>query len=175
MKPRSVRLFIKPRCGWCHAVRKNGSMNMGSLMKPLMPQPNRQRGRRCASCPARHWRWQLMSMARFTDFDIGITGKLLEAVLTNAELKNAAPTTTPRSPPAGMAAHAVADPAELACTRALLGRVEHCTSVCESAKCLNRLGMLEQGHGDFHDSRRSLHSRLRFLRGDDSQTAGPGI
>ena len=32
------------------------------------------------------------------------------------------------------------------------------------------LGMLEPGHGYFHDRRRSLHAGLRILRGDDGET-----
>ena len=36
------------------------------------------------------------------------------------------------------------------------------------------LGMLEPGHGDVHDRRRSLHPRLRILCGDDGQAFRAG-
>jgi len=45
-------------------------------------------------------------------------------------------------------------------------------TVCESAKCPNPLGMLEQRHRHFHDRRRPLHPRLRILRGHHGQAAG---
>src|SRR4029077_6136328 len=36
------------------------------------------------------------------------------------------------------------------------------------------LGMLEPGHRYFHDRRRSLHARMRILRGDDGETIRVG-
>ncbi|GIT06058.1 MAG: hypothetical protein CM1200mP29_14690 [Verrucomicrobiota bacterium] len=50
-------------------------------------------------------------------------------------------------------------------TRSLLDELNLHT-VCESAKCPNHLGVLEQRYGDVHDCRRLLHARLWFLCGE---------